>query len=697
MFYRNPMLRLAIPFMTGIAVAWLCAVPLWLFLSFTVLSVLLLLAGMARRAPATLFGVAAMLAMFSLGAMAMNIDKQKDSARWSGEKGRFEALLLEVPKLGERTAKTLAMVQRIGRDSVPDMRREGLVYIYFANSVEAQQLQVGERVCFESKVQPPRNAGNPAEFDVENYYAVKGVTGSVYLPIDGWYSTGVCEPTLAMKFLLLREKIVSLFSSLGFDGNELSVLSALTVGEKRDLSQDIKELYAAVGASHILAISGLHVGIFYMIITLLFSFGGNRGAMMLLREGIAILLLWMFAAVAGFTPSVLRAAIIFTMLAIGKCLRRDNSSVNTLAFTAIAMLLCSPRYLFDVGFQLSFASVLSILLLAPCLQRWLRADNYGRFYGYVAGIVSISVAAQAGTFPFVWYYFGTFPLYFLLTNLLVVPAAFVIMLLSLLLLLPLSPLQCVVAWLLQHLIGGMNASLNFISEMPGASLELPYVGLWGVAFVTLLILLFLHGVACRRPLFYVGSPIVMLLFALGVFVAKENKTEEPYMLFFNSDKCPVAQFVKSSEESYIVSSLSSLDVELDYVSEPYWRREGIDTPQWLSDGFSGTTIRFKNNMAEFCGRRMMVLADDCWKENEEILPVDCLFLCRGFLGSIKELFSVYPATCIVLDATLYEHSRRRIVRECNELGLRYIDLSQAGAVKWLCNKPGFVVECMRDK
>lgn len=696
MFHRNPMLKLAIPFMVGIAVAWLCLLPLWLPLFLSVVALLLLVAGMLR-APKVLFGIGTAVVMFSLGALLMSIDKVQHAPQWSGEKGRYEALLLEVPKLGDRTVKVLARAERIGRDSIPGMRRNGLVYLYFANCVDAESLQIGERICFEGKITPPHNAGNPAEFDVENYYAVKGITGSAYLSYNAWYSNGLTEPTLEMKFLLLREKVVSLFSSLGFENDELSVLSALTVGEKRDLSQDIKELYASVGASHILALSGLHLGILYMIITLLIPVRSGNRVVVFLREGIAVALLWGFAAIAGFTPSVIRAAILFTLLSIGRCFQREHSSLNTLAFAAIVMLLYSPRYLFDVAFQLSFSSVFSILLLTSHLQRWLQANEHGALYRYIAGVFSISIAAQVGVFPFIWYYFGTFPLYFLLTNMLVVPAAFVIMLMAIILLVPIAPLQSVVAWLLQWIIYAMNTLLRLISEIPGATLELPYVGLFGVSFVTVMLFMLLSGVVRKKTFLIVASVVLFSVFTCCMILVRKNSDNTHYVLFYNNKKCPMAQLVESHGESYILSSRSSLDVNLDYVVEPFLRRECLSAPVWVHDNFANKVLSLQDGLAQFYGRRMVILSDDCWKDNDTILPVDCIFLCRGFLGSIKELFVVYPASCVVLDATLYAQSRNRIIRECRELGVRYIDLSKTGAVRWLCDKPGFIVEYMRGK
>ncbi len=682
----------------GIVVSWVCRLSLCIPSVLFVVALGVMLVAMARGASRCLFGVGATVAMFAIGTFVEVVDRTDSLPEWSGRKGRFEAILLEVPRMRGVSTKSLAYVRRIGRDSVPGMRREGVVNIYFANCVDAENLQIGERLSFEGKLQPPRNAGNPAEFDVEFYYYVEGVTGSVYLPIGGWQSIGQTRLTPAMRALSLRERVIDIYKRLGFNDEALSVLSALTVGEKRDLSRDTKELYSNVGASHILALSGLHLGILYMIISFLFGLLAGSRRWVLLREGVLLILLWTFVAVAGFAPSVLRAAILFTLLSVGRCIYREASSMNILAFAAIAMLLYSPRLLFDAGFQLSFASVFSILVLVPYFQRLIRVERYGRVYDAFAGLFSVSVAAQLGTLPFVWYYFGRLPLYFLATNIIVVPAAFAVMLLALfMLLLPIPFVQALFAWLLQIIISTMNGSLRLLASLPGATFEMPHIGLLGAVVVALLLVTLFYALICRSR-----RVLVVALIALFSFIGYEvydclQRPDERYILFFNNSKCPMAQLVASRQHSYILSSRSSLDVEFDYVSEPFWRREGMAEPLWLCDDYSDATVTLLKGMADFSGRRIKVLADDCWRESEIMQPVDCLFLCRGFLGNIAELFTVYPASVVVMDATLYSRSRQRIERECAALGVRCIDLASVGAVKWLCNEPGIILEPMRGK
>lgn len=697
LFNKNPMLRLAFPLMAGIAFSCFLSVNLLLvsFLFFVALVVACF--AMGKRAPWWLFGVSVVLSMFALGMVVEQSDREEQIPCWSGEKGCFEAVLLEVPHVGARSTKVRAHVTRIGRDSVQWARREGVVNIYCANSVEAERLHIGERIFFEGKVLPPMNAGNPAEFDMERYMYVNGITGNVYLPIDGWQSLGDTELSLPMYALVLREKLVKVYNGLGFDEEERSVLSAFTVGEKRVLTENLRELYATAGASHLLALSGLHLGIFYMIITFLLPVRAGNRRLVILRELLAVLLLWGFALVAGLSASVVRAAILFTLISVARCLQRDNSSMNALAFAVIVMLVAVPRWLFDVSFQLSFSAVAAILLLQKPFSRILNVDTHGGCYKLVAEVIAISVSAQLGTFPFVWYYFGTFPLYFMLTNFVAIPVAFIVMLLSVFLLAvtPIVQLQQLVALVIDFLLRVLNDFLRLVAEIPYASLELPYVGLTGVILVTVALWLFLYALLNWKKRLMIISFFSFVIVVSGLFFMR-NTNEEPYILFYNSRECPVAQVVYSKENSFLFTSYPEWDMELEYTVEPYCRRYGISVPQLLNDGFFNDRLAFEDNILHFAERKIKMLDDDCWQDETAVTPVDCIFLCRGFKGPIKELMLRYPSRYVIMDATLYAGSRRRIVRECAELNIRCIDLTK-GAVKLLCNKTGVRFENMRGK
>ena len=685
--------------MVGIALACSLRMSSAVILSLAALSLFVLLCGLLHKAPKWLFGAGVSLFMFAAGAYVEY--KQHDAMlpQWESGTRMYEAQLLEVPVHKGTSTKVLAKVVDIDSARVDGSRKEGEVYLYFPRSVEGDALEVGDILRFKAEVRPPANAGNPAEFDIEDFYYIKGITGSAYVWGDAWEYLGSGEKTLAMRALSMRERVVEIYRRLGFEGDGLSLLSALTVGEKRDFPQELKENYTAAGASHILALSGLHLGIIYMLLTLLFPYRGRNRLVVLLRETVVVAALWAFAYMAGLPASVVRAATLFSLMSLGRCLRQEPSFLSSLAFAAIAMLIFSPHLLFDVSFQLSFSAVFAILLLTPPLQEVLNVTEHGRLYRYVANLLILTLAAQVGTLPFVWYHFGVLPLYSLLTNILVVPLAFLLMALALMLLVTsfISPLRMLFTAALQYVTALMNGGAAFISSLPGASLALPPIGVPGAVCAALSLAALLYALMNRRwlqALFVTGCSLVLLV--VGSFLGGKEMQPDG-VIVYNNSKNPLLHVVAQGGDNWLLSTVPQLDAEYEYTSSPYIKREKMPEPRWVNGDYECEAFAFSNGVLEYDGLKIRLLADELWRDNIFAEPVDVLVLCRGFLGPVEELLEVYPASCMLLDASLYKRSRDRILRECAVLGVEAVDISRNGALKIVPRGDNFEIIPLRGK
>lgn len=248
------------------------------------------------------------------------------------------------------------------------------------------------------------------------------------------------------------------------DGDAEAVVAAMTLGDKSALTRQLRDTYSTAGASHVLALSGLHIGIIYMLLTLL-TLGRRR---FWLTQLVVLTAVWGFALLTGLSASVVRSAVMVTLYSAFALGGRSQAPLGVLSFTAIVMLLCDSSSLFDVGFQLSFLSMLGILLFMPVFRDWVPARwlMSHRLLRWLLGLMAVSVAAQLGTMPLVAYYFGHFPTYFLLTNLVVVPLATLIVYSTVAALL-LPALSVVVMWL----AGVLNGILTQIASWPLASIE----------------------------------------------------------------------------------------------------------------------------------------------------------------------------------------------------------------------------------
>ena len=282
-------------------------------------------------------------------------------------------------------------------------------------------------------------------------------------------------------FLEKRNELLERLSDHGVDGSVYAVVAAMTLGDKSQLTNELRKTYAITGASHILALSGLHLGIIYTLLSLLLS----RRRWWIVSQVVIIVCIWLYVFLVGMTVSVVRSAVMITVYALLSLGHRDKMSVNTLAFAAIVMLLFNPLSLFDVGFQLSFLAVLAILLFYPLFEGvWPQPflmDH--RVFKWLWTMLSISCAAQIGVAPLIVYYFGRFSCFFLLTNLLVVPAATLILYLSLVVLLIPS-----LAYLLIYMVDTLNHLLTWVATLPGVSIEGLHPTLLQVSMVYVIIM-----------------------------------------------------------------------------------------------------------------------------------------------------------------------------------------------------------------
>ena len=281
-------------------------------------------------------------------------------------------------------------------------------------------------------------------------------------------------------FMQQREKLLARFSENGIDGDAYAVVAAMSLGDKSALTRDLKDTYSVSGASHVLALSGLHLGIIYM----LFSLFLPRRRWPALSQLVIILFIWAFVFLVGMSVSVVRSAVMLTVYGLLSIGNRDKMSINALAFTAIVMLMWNPSWLFDVGFQMSFMAVLAILLFVPLFEDVFSAEYLmeHRWIKRIWGLVTVSCSAQLGVAPLITFYFGRFSTYFLLTNFIVIPAAMIILWLSIVVLVFPS-----LAYILLYIVELLNVALSRIAAIPGASIDGLHPSVLQVVFVYILI------------------------------------------------------------------------------------------------------------------------------------------------------------------------------------------------------------------
>ena len=322
-------------------------------------------------------------------------------------------------------------------------------------------------------LQAPSN-DNTGDFDYVSYLKRKGVTGTAYVRAGHWQVKGHSNDTnWAQRLQDFRTIVINKYKSLGFEGDELAILSALTTGMKEELSDEIREVFSVAGVSHVLALSGLHIGLIYGFMLLLFMPFWKRFAYFKpVSISIIIITLWVFAIFTGLTTSVVRSTIMFSLHAIALMREERPATFHVLTLTAFGMLLFNPLWLFDVGFQLSFIAVAAIITLQPRLSAMLPEPMVG-IIKKIKDVMTVSIAAQIGTAPLIILYFHRFSTHFLLSNILVLPLITAIMYGAVIMLIfaPFSGLQQWLADCINSIISTLNKLLHILSHLPMASID----------------------------------------------------------------------------------------------------------------------------------------------------------------------------------------------------------------------------------
>ncbi len=250
------------------------------------------------------------------------------------------------------------------------------------------------------------------------------------------------------------------------NAQEQSIALALTLGVTDGIDNELQSAYAASGAMHVLAVSGLHVGILYGIVLLLLRPFQNLSWSRWLVAAVSLFVLWSFAFITGLSPSVLRAVTMFSFIAVARPFGRSTSIYNTLASSAFLLLLYDPYLVMSVGFQLSYLAVIGIVSIhGPLYRLW---EPKSRILDWVWNISCVSIAAQLATFSLGVLYFHQFPVYFLFSNLFVIPGAILILILSIVLIAVsfLSPLSSLLGFILQWSIKLLNEIVFTIEKIP---------------------------------------------------------------------------------------------------------------------------------------------------------------------------------------------------------------------------------------
>ena len=600
------------------------------------------------------FGVASAMCFLLIGGIRLLQEKEKIHYDWSKSQAVYWGKVVTPPVEKGKTFQAEVFVEgmyeladSLPSDSVGILRTgekqcipiQRKILLYWMPDSTQQSLDCGRELLFAAKIGRPISDVELTGFDYNRYLFRKGISGTAIAFTGNWQMIETADRlSLKQRALLCRQWIVNRYREWNLGKEEFAVVAALTIGDKSVLTSELKDIYSVAGVSHVLALSGLHVGILSAILFFLLAPVTRIGGGEVVRSLLVVLALWGFAFVSGLSPSVVRAVTMCSLYFGARCVTEERFSGNyALTLTAFLMLLYQPLYLFDLSFQLSFLAVCSILYFYPLISSCLHLSN--RLLRWVWNALAVSISAQLGTLPLILYCFGTFPTYFLLANLIVGTLA-VCILTSALVGLVCSSIPVVGTWVVGFLNWSttvLNTSMRWVEQLAGSQLTALSISTLQALCGFLFLYSFYHFCLHRRARYLIGMLLALNL-TFGEWIYAKLRPQETTLHFSRGEL-----FLKQGEE---VEELT-VDRELLQVDS---LRIGVFTSGYWKD-----------------------------KTTDQRISLDYIYLCRGFKGNIHALLRVFEIHHVILDSSLTDRYRKYLIQECIELKIPFKDISEQGS------------------
>lgn len=592
----------------------------------------------------------------------------------------YKAAVLETPQVKEKSVSCKLEVYQVLIGGIWQ-RADGIVNAYL-DTLGGRNLTYGDLLFVRGMPARTLPPANPGEFDYRGYLVYHRIQHQHFIR-DQFAFIGHRPPNWFVgKANLLRAESVKMISAFITEESVRGIVLALVLGVKDDLQEDVIQTFATTGAMHVLAVSGLHVGIIYAIIFLLLKrLGLSKPKYKWWLALISMLILWGYALLTGLSPSVLRAVTMFSFIAMGQALSRHTNIYNTLAASALALLIYNPYLIMSVGFQLSYLAVFGIVYLQPRFYVLIEVNHW--LFDKVWAIACVSIAAQLATAPLSMLYFHQFPSYFLLSNLFIIPAAFIILVSGLLLLATsfISPMAEVLGWLITKFITMVNALVFWVSQLPGSTVKGIYLSILDTWLI--------YGVLVCVILCFARKRLIYLKYGVGLS-----------LIFAISQIWHFSQFASTNEFSVMAISgnqvmdlrrgfNSHMIADSSFILDTEGQRFHLQPKRLLSGSSASVTADALEldmvstrlgRLISFDGLRILCLDRNVLSgmESSITIEVDWLILGRDVLKDLDDLNGKVLFEELIIDPSNSWYTDQKLASQARQLKLKYHSVRQEG-------------------
>ena len=597
----------------------------------------------------------------------------RNHKKWFGNQyseGDILILQLEEPLVEKTNSyKALAFVQGFYRNNA-FQKTEGIIIIYFKKDPALKSLGYGSQIITTRSIDLIRNSGNPGGFDYKKYSLFHGITHQVYLTESDYVLLPGKSQNAFFNFIFQsRSEIVSIIRQFINGEKEQGLAEALLIGYKEDLDKNLVQAYSNTGVVHVIAISGLHLGLIYWLL-LGFTKPLNRKKFYWARFLIITGCLWLFTLLVGAQPSVLRSALMFTVIAMGTVLDKRTSIYNTLALSAFVLLCWNPFWLWDVGFQLSYAAVLSIVIFFRPVYNWFYTEN--KIVDFLWKLIAASIAAQILTLPISIYHFHQFPLLFLFTNLLAVPLSSGILIaeIALCIISFITPLAKVLGVVIQFFIYIMNTAIERFDQLPFSVWDGMSITIMQAALLTLIIGAMSYWLLYKeRKTLWTGL-VCMMLFLLLRMQSFMKVQSQKQLVVYNIPKHSAID-IMIGRKNYFVGDEALIQNELLHNFH-------IKPSRIMHRLYADSVLHV--NAISINGKTIMILRKLFqFPTIPNKTNIDLLILSKSPKLLISTIAHTFLIKQIVIDGSVPKWKALRWKKECDSLKIPCFDVSEKGA------------------
>lgn len=580
-----------------------------------------------------------------------------------------KAVLEDVPELKSGRYRVTANVMEYWS---PDdsARVKSRVLFYFQPDVPCSDWAPGDELWIQCKFLPIRPPMNPGEFNMERHYRFKGIFSRAYVSAQQVirHKTAVGF-SVARFFSEVRKSLSARIDAAFRSPREAGLGKALVFGYKTELDEETVQAFSRSGTSHVLAVSGLHVGIIWLMMDrLLYPLSRTR-RLRWIKFSLSLAFLWFYALLTGMSPSVARAAFMFSFMALATVAGKRYNSLNILAFSAIILMLLDPPVLFSPGFQLSYAAVAGILIMYPLINGAIYFPQEA--LRVIWATTALTLAAQIATTPITLYWFGSFPAWFAFSNLLIVPLSGIALYAGVagLILASVPHLGNLLMHLFQLFIKVMLSLAEFFSGLPNAVVSLSFSLSEGImaALSMAFAILFVQ----RKRFVYFAFFASLLIGMLGFRINREWQWKQrEKWVSYPLKRGALFRYVNGrTAYDYATPGFDSSSYRFSIL--PSDQRWGIRKKVALSDA---------NGLVSVPGFRMVILKKSHFATSE-FSPVMCDVVVPGpdltFLD-VEKLLDRFRFNFILLTAETPRKRREKWIRLCREWAIPVYDLTHTG-------------------